>query len=333
MKKGKARFAGFLTQLGTLLREAGRQANPAGYLLEHNARTPLFMLEGLARLYSNLHDKPMFSKIKAQFKELEDLLGQIDYYTSLQAAFNTGNPAREKIVEELSASAEKSTSELNKVLKENKWLGKSPKRLKKIGRKLDGAKWMKEKKELEAIRSFYQNSIVEIKVFYGNANGHFTEIEYQVHSLRRKLRWLSIYPQALQGCIQLSDTHPVDESLEKYLIPEIVTSPFNKMPEPVDNNYTLLLEKNYFLALSYMIDALGKLKDEGLSLLAAETHIRNSHQPGAPSNDLAHIETNKQVILDKASSLCASYFEENNLENLVLDVRSIEAGITDKPGS
>jgi hypothetical protein len=35
-------------------------------------------------------------------------------------------------------------------------------------------------------------------------NYHFVNVENDVHELRRKLRWLSIYPQSLRGAIQFA---------------------------------------------------------------------------------------------------------------------------------
>lgn len=87
MKNGQARFEYFLNQLQQLLTRAGKQKNPALWLYRNNARTPLFMLEGLAKLYSGLHNKKKFSKIKEQFKLLEDALGSIDYYDAFAKQF------------------------------------------------------------------------------------------------------------------------------------------------------------------------------------------------------------------------------------------------------
>ena len=40
----------------------------------------LFMLEGLAKLYAEIHNKKKFTKLKVHFKLVEDALGAIDYY-------------------------------------------------------------------------------------------------------------------------------------------------------------------------------------------------------------------------------------------------------------
>ena len=87
MKNGLARFEFFLNQLQILLDKSAKQKNPALWLYQNNARTPLFMLEGLAKLYAGIHNKKKFTKIKAQFKLLEDTIGAIDYYDSFAKEF------------------------------------------------------------------------------------------------------------------------------------------------------------------------------------------------------------------------------------------------------
>ena len=83
MKKGPARFVYFLNKLQVLLDNAAKQKNPALWLYSNDARTPLFMLEGLTKLYTQIHNKKKFTKLKEQFKLLEDTLGAIDYYDNI----------------------------------------------------------------------------------------------------------------------------------------------------------------------------------------------------------------------------------------------------------
>ena len=89
MKNGHARFEFHLQKLEDLLTNGAKQKNAGLWLYNNNLRTPLFMLEALAKLYSGLHDKKMFCKLKEHFKLLEDTLGQIDYYDAFAKEFAT----------------------------------------------------------------------------------------------------------------------------------------------------------------------------------------------------------------------------------------------------
>ncbi|MEO6655229.1 MAG: hypothetical protein ABIO36_04035, partial [Pyrinomonadaceae bacterium] len=132
-------------------------------------------------------------------------------------------------------------------------------------------------------------------------------LESQVHELRRKLRWLSIYPQALQGCIQLTINASNDKNVAKYLTSEIVNSPFNKMPAPGTNRYLLMFNKYYFLALSWMIAELGKLKDQGLRIV-----VLNESGYDSKSDQTVTAE-----ILSQATDICRSYFSEKDLDKII----------------
>lgn len=161
-----------------------------------------------------------------------------------------------------------------------------------------------------------------------SAGEGFTELEAQVHEMRRKLRWLSIYPQALQGLIQLNDGAATNPALQKYLTPEIVNSPFNKMPPPGMNTSFLLLEKNYFLALSWMISALGTLKDDGLRIVAVTEAIQQtegiSHEAACEKalGILGADSTALQQVLDKSTAICKTFFEENIPDKLISGISS-----------
>lgn len=324
MKNGSARFEFFLTQLQTLLTKSAKQKNPALWLYQNNVRTPLFMLEGLAKMYSSIHNKKKFAKLKEHFKLLEDVLGAIDYYDSFAKEFSKNKTIPAAVTNYLQAQAREKIQSLNELLVEKEWLGENADRIKKIQKKLEEADWLKEEKEVEAIKDFYGEAIYGIVEFTGKTKFHFDNVEADVHELRRKLRWLSIYPQAFRGCIQLSKSKTAAKLLSKYLTKEIVTSPYNKMPDAGDAAYFLLLDKNYFYSLSWLIAELGKLKDSGLKIVA----VKESLQQTGTSNEeeafkkayqlLDKKQPKLQQLLDDAEKVCKIYFSEHNLEHLVI---------------
>ena len=200
----------------------------------------------------------------------------------------------------------------------------------KIRKKLDKAGWLKEKDEIEKIAEFYDSSIATITAFTDKSNFHFKNVEADVHELRRKLRWLSIYPQSLRGSIQLSKGKTQPKYLAKYLTKEIITSPFNIMPDAGDAKYFLLLEKNYFYALSWMIATLGKLKDNGLRVIV----IKEALQQTAVISDGAAFkkayaftgtgQPHIKQLLDDADALCKTYFQEKNLQRLLMGKAAVK---------
>ena len=330
MRNGLKRFDHYLNQLQVLLTKSSKQKNPALWLYQNNARTPLFMLEALAKLYSGIHDKKKFSKLDLQFKLLEDILGAIDYYDCFAKEFVKNKNIPATVTSYLQAQTREKIQSLNEVLKEKEWLSGDNQRMNKIRKKLVKADWLKEKDEIKKINAFYNSSIAAIVAFAGRTNFHFKNVEADVHELRRKLRWLSIYPQALRGSVQLSrsKTHP--KYLNKYLSREITSSPFNIVPDAGDNRHFLLLEQNHFYALSWMIAELGKLKDSGLRVIA----IKEALQQTTPINAATAMKKayaftgpghpHLKEILDNADAICKTYFREKNLQQLIIGTAAVK---------
>lgn len=334
MKNGLIRFDHFLNQFEGLLAKASKQKNPALWLYQNNARTPLFMLEGLAKLYSGIHNKNKFTKLKAQFKLLEDTLGAIDYYDSFAKEFVKNNNIPAAITSYIQAQSREKLQSLNEILKEKEWLSEGNIRMEKVRKKLAKAGWEKEKEEVKSIHEFYLLSLKEILNFINQKDFHFENVETDVHELRRKLRWLSIYPQALLGSIQLSKPKTaVPKYLAKYLTKEIIGSPYNMMPDAAGHTHFLLFDKNRFYALSWMIAELGKLKDNGLRVQVIKEAIL---QTSATNEKAALLKAYKicgprqvtiQQALSHAEAICKTSCKEKNLETLIMGTAAVPKSI------
>jgi hypothetical protein len=331
MKNGLSRFEYYLKQLEVLLQKAAKQKNPALYLYQNNGRTTLFMLEGLCKLYAGLHNKKKFTKLKEHCKMLEDGLGAIDFYDvfAIQFAANKKIPAT--VTAYCKAQALKKEQELNHVLTEKKWLQATDGRIAKFREKLKEANWLEDEKEVAAIAAFYGEAILDIIEFVHDTKYHFDDVEHDVHELRRKLRWLSIYPQALQGCVQLVKTaaKPIKQQA-KYCTKAIIQSPFNKLPDAGSNRHFLLLQKNSFYALSWMIAALGNLKDNGLAVIAIkEALLQNGGIADKTATTKAMALMGKKQtpipqLLKKAEGICKFFFAEHHLEYLVQGTATVK---------
>jgi hypothetical protein len=326
MNTGLQRFEYFLQQVEVLLTEAIKQKNAAAWLYKNNARTPFFMLEGLAKVYAELHNKKKFTKLKEHFKSIEDGLGAIDYYQSLVDYFAKNKLVQSDCKEYFAKMLTQKSTYLNLLLVQKGWINAEGKRLKKIKSKLQEAEWLTPKQEAEEIAAFYGESIYNIIEFVTETKYHFDNVEEDVHELRRKLRWLSIYPHAFCGAIQFSAAKSTAPHLKKYTTPEILKSPFNTFPKAGDNKNVVELNKGYFLALSWVIAKLGSLKDEGLIITGLKEALQ---QTTSCTDDEAYAKAHSilgkkykklQVILDEAEVITKQFFAENNLENLLSKV-------------
>lgn len=320
MRPGRFRFDKYLIETEALLEQASHSVNPALWLYQNNARTAFFMLEGLAKLHRALHNPKKFGKIKEQIKLIEDGIGAIDYYDNASRDLEKLPDLPEFVKAYTQAQTREKIQRLNDILVSEDWIGEGKSRIGWIRKKLDESDWLKPAREIEDIRKFYLTSIGEITAFMPD---RFTQMEAQVHEMRRKIRWLSIYPQALQGAIQYSDSGEPDPLTAPYQTKEIIESPFNVMPEPGANPYILKLEKKYFLCLSWLIAELGRIKDEGLNILVIAEALQQiarmkHHEAVSEACRLMGMEYNHlDQLLDKASSICQRFIREKHLEKLV----------------
>ncbi len=330
MKPGLSRFNYFFNQLQPILTTAAKQKNPALWLYRNNARTPLFMLEALAKMYANFHKSKKFTKIKEHFKLLEDALGAIDYYDMIAKDLVNNKKIPAQIIIYLQAQSREKIQSLNEILIENDWLVTGNNRIIKIQKKLGKVDWLNEEAEVKLMDEFYGESIYEMAEVTQNTNYQFANMETGVHELRRKLRWLSIYPQAVRGTIQLVKNKITPAHLAKYCTKEITTSPFNIMPDVGGAKYILLLEQQYFYALSWMIAELGIIKDKGLHIIAVKEALQ---QTSSITDEAAYKKTYQmlgkqqstlQELLGKASHTCKVYFKEQNLEHLVMGAKQVK---------
>lgn len=322
---GLNRFQFFLRQLQNIVTTAAESDNPALYLYEQNARTSLFMLEALCRMYRNLHNEKKFTKLQIRFKQLEDNIGAIDYYDGFLKEFTAKRNYSTDILNFIAARRDEQVALLNSVLKKDKWLGKESKRLSKINEKLTAADWNSFEADKAGILQYYATSIKKIEKKVEDEEINFDDVETDVHELRRELRWLSIYPQALQGLMQLTPATQSPDFLNKYLTPEIVNSPFNKMPDGSTLPNHILLNTNYFLALSWIIAELGKLKDNGLRIVILAEALMNSKKINRKQAEAEALsmcgegQLTTEMILAKAKAISIQFFEERNLNNLLAE--------------
>ena len=319
---GLSRFLFFLEKIKTILEKAESAENPALVAYTEDMRTPLFMLEALSRLYKKIHPHQKLKTLKKYFKDLEDRLGAIDYYDSFAKEFAKETRIPIAITIYLENKTQKKIEKLNNHLKKKDWIGNHKKRLLKITKDLEKINWLNEKEDTAAILDVYKKDIDKINKKKKIPNLQFTDIENDVHELRRQLRWPSIYPQALRGLIQLKANPNDPESLNKYLTAEILNSLFNIMPDGSGLQEHILLNNNYYYALSWMIAELGKLKDSGLRIVILEESIECVYKTNENTEQLVYSicgETQMKIpqILKHSEQIANTFFDENILENLV----------------
>lgn len=324
--KGIKCFNLFLAQTEDLLRRSSKQTNRAMWLYRNEARKIFFMLEALSKLYAGLHSKNKFKKLRKEFKMVEDGLGEIDYYEVLFKEFINQNNIPQEVVYYIKKQSKKKSIQLNQLLVMS-W---RPNQIRIIKKKLSKIDWLDEQTEITGIRKYYELQIRKIITLKNSTHFHFNDLE-DVHELRRKLRWLSIYALSLCGKVQLVKS--TESVPEKYLTKEIITSPYNKLPDANDSKYFVLLDKNIFYALSWLIAELGKLKDNGYRIieikkaLTENTTISETEAFEKAYKALGPTQPHVEKLLKNATDICKTFFEEVNLYKLVIGNGKINTNI------
>ena len=297
-------FLFYSNQLQALFAQASHQKNPALWLYNNNARTLLFMLEALTKLHHATFDEKIFGKWDNRFKKLEDELGQMDYYVEFEKEFKANKKIPKEISTFLNSAIKASTESLNQRLINKGWLNG---KLLDFNVKISKYYCQYDEAYINEIKITLKEELQKIILFCEKLNYSFTNLENEVHEIRRKLRWISIYGQALNGLIQLKKSDKKPNYQTNYFTKEILTSPYNKLPEKPKGTAIMEYDSNSFFALSYVIKELGKLKDNGLKIEIAT-------QAFAKTENITNIQANKKAL--KALGL------KLNAENEILKTAS-----------
>ena len=287
MKYSKQLFTHYMSIWARLLQQAAGTTDPAAYLLSHDARTPLFYLEAMTRVLMHEHNPKKMRRLNEWFKKMEDALGLMDYYAGLINDFKGNRKIPQTIKQDLVEELKSATTNLNTLLIELGWLGEKADRVRKIHQYSQQMDWLGQKNLHAALKQRYQSDVHSIT---RRMKQPFEEIERDVHELRRDVRWLSIYPQAFKGLINLRAIEPTPEALLKYASPEIVQSPYNQLPSVSNVNKVLYLNISAYYAMSWLIAQLGVLKDSGLRLLALAQRLQ-AHQKCSEAEALKNAQT------------------------------------------
>lgn len=256
-------FLFYSKQLQTLLNKAAQKKDPALWLFKNNVRATLFMLEALTRLHSNAFDEKLFDKWNKRFKKLEDLFGEIEQYATLENQLKPNKKVTKELLKYFTVNINNYVEKCNQRLQEKNWFND---KLKSFDYKLSEFDVEYNQEYLDELKYTMADDIEAILNFAKKSNYHFTKIEEEVHELRRKLRWLSIYAQSLNGLVQLKKADKKTKFKINYFTKEVIKLPFNELAPRPKNTAIIEFDKDCFFALSWIVNELGKLKDNALKI-------------------------------------------------------------------
>ncbi len=236
-------------------------------LYRANLRTPLFMVEGLARVSLGTGgDEALFGELLRDVKTVEDVLGEVDFWW----VTHDKATAWELPPEVLRHARERHRVACGRLvgwLEARAWVdhrylpdeGEVRLRVNRIGRALSRAPWPSPRKERKRLVEFLVGRVASTERAARSLD--LSDVEHGLHELRRRLRWLSIYAAALDGAVQLDHAAKPPKGWTRYLTPAVVGNPFNELPKGDGSVKPVLVPAPLFYALSWLIAELGVLKD------------------------------------------------------------------------
>ena len=311
-------FQLYCGQLITLFKKAKTNSNPALFLFKNKARVNVFMAESILRVSNKLFEDKQIKEWHSTIKKLEDYLGQIENYIEVLADFSKLKTVKVQQLEYVSGKLDKAVEKLNSKLSKNDfYLAELAQMNKEF--KIN----FNDKTIVLKLHEEIKSELIEACEFFNQFPKEFTDMEKQVHELRRKLRWVSIYGESFQGLIVLKEVKEKYLWEKSFITPKEIKNPYNKLPVSKKLNQNLSLNKKSFFALSNVISNLGIIKDKGFRLYLIEKSIRKTNtEKGINSAILAskQLQANftESTLLAQAHLLLKTYFNKYKIHDLLV---------------
>lgn len=276
MSTPKSRYSYYLNAFGSMVSESikQQQSNPnstfASVLHKKGGRTPLFQLQGLARIDAkiSLH-KELAESWLEQFKQIEDALGKYDYWITM-----IEKNQKWKFPSEINTYFINHTyyyvGILEYLLIKYGWMSKHENKytyletaLINFEKSTKKVKWYKSRKEKKKLLGFYRDELTKINQKIESKEIDLNVLEEGIHEFRRKLRWIGIYSSALRGKVLIATPVKGDE-LSKYVTKQNTEIPFNKIQSNPEEKEVIKFLPGGFYAMSELINKIGDIKDTGL---------------------------------------------------------------------
>jgi hypothetical protein len=254
------RLMGCVAQLHTLLNSETKVDKLVDELCGHDARRNVFQLEGFLKLYKGHLSKDVETSLSV-VKELEDALGNYTVRRDIRkSAEDKGAPAA--VVKHLKTQEKAGRQELERLV-EKEWMpqgkhDRSP-ALKDILRSLADEKWGSYGEDMKYIRSRMSDHLHKVDTTHYDMR----QLDSGIHELRRNMRWIPLYIEALGGVVQLSEAkNPVAE-LRQTLDTPMAQHKNAQLPQSDREEDPIRISKSVYVGFLQAVEDLGQVKDRG----------------------------------------------------------------------
>jgi len=243
----------------------------AKILILPDSRRMIFEVEALARLYRRV-DEERFDAIRTTIKRIEDAVSALEADTKF-LEFATAIHATQPVLDQMTKVANQSHQSLKNIVKAN-WTPDNRGRIPAIAEFFEQA--FKDQNELNLNkrdrREISDAMIDELKKFRDD-DLDISDLEQGLHELRRRLRWIAYYVNALDGVFTLTldrGQSTIQEYNDMIKNPTWNDTPYLKFDQSGRESSSIALSRPYFVAASKFVDDLGTIKDIAEYYIATE---------------------------------------------------------------
>lgn len=229
-------------------------------MIDKDIRRQVFLLEGGLKFYKKAYPELDAQKIKV--KALEDVLGHVKG-TSSMLALAQAKGAPKAVLDVMQHHADDARGRLETLVKQE-WMPNADGQIPAIADLLntfENVDWMSYKDDKSFVRKEFSRRVKKM----GAVPYKMDELQgdFGVHELRRNLRWVPIYAEALDGLVQHdADVNPV-KAYEPLLEKDISSSKYMNLPEADFEKKPVTVSKSLYAANMTLVGAFGDLKDRG----------------------------------------------------------------------
>lgn len=306
----------YFRKLKRLFSASKNQKNPASWLYRQDARGSLFMIESLSRLHEAVAPGTEVKKLHKFSKKLEDLIGDVDYYTAMLEVFSKRKSISGKEKAYLRKNKNAFEKKLNKKLLEKQYYISKINSFEKLRADFDSAA------NIKLLHKHIKNELEEGAAFFRRYASGFTDMEEQVHELRRRLRWISIYAESMQGRIILKKTKRSYRWEKEFIKPWAANSPYNKLPPELALKEHIVFNDKAFFALNECVVQLGLIKDKGLEIEALAKCLKKTEKPKplnakAKAQKMLGIKSSEEQLMKRAHVLLNAFYQNHKIHRLL----------------
>lgn len=227
-------------------------------IMSKDVRGQVFLTEGLLRIYSKVggNDK-VVNRVYDYIQQLEDTIGKYSLDRKMLKTAIELNIAPQVISYLKDLEINSYQSLLNILI--SKWDHPNNRLLVKDLIEIDQKHNISSKK---VVKKFFVESIKKLE----KTKFDLDELEDGIHVLRRKMRWLVIYIQSLQGRVQFHEgvgKSSISRFNQIMQDPDFKDDHYAKFYISPEEQSPLLISKPYFLALGKASREIGHTKDNG----------------------------------------------------------------------